>query len=307
MNQILYTGETKKDVMDIKKVVMIFAIGILILGIVAVCQGFVGMTKSNDKSVSKDVNPKLSVEQEENVLILNIDHNAIIDKIIYSWNDEDEVILQGRGRNSILEQIDIPKGENVINIEVIDVNNKKTSYTNTFVVDTVDTTNPEIEFLVEDGKLRIVAKDETAMDYIEYFWNDEDETKKSVIDEDQKVIEEKISILKGENTLTVIAVDKAGNEYQKEQTYIGAKKPVIETTQEGNILLITLKDEQGIKKIEYTQNDFSDSTDKNNEGTSLNVKEAKFKLKLVSGENKIVIRVYNVNDLLTEKKLDINY
>lgn len=306
MNQILYTGENKKDVMDIKKVVKIFAIGMIAFGIITICQGSIGFIKGDEKEKVKDVKPKIAVTQEDNVLILNIDHNIAIDKITYSWNGEDETVLQGRGRNSILEQIDIPKGENTIFMTVTDNNNHVSTYSHTYVIDSKDKTAPEIEFLVEDGKLRIVAKDETAMDHISYFWNDEDETIKEVVQEGQKVIEEKISILKGENTLTVIAVDKEKNEYQKEQTYIGAKKPSVEVTQQGDLLIIGIKDEQGIKKIEYTQNDFSESTDKDNTGTSLDLKEATFKLKLVPGENKIVIKVYNVNDLLTEKKVDIN-
>lgn len=306
MNQILYTGETKKDVMDINKVIKIFAIGIIVLGLISICQGSIGIIKGDGNGKAKDLKPVINVAQEDNVLVLNIDHGVAIDKITYSWNGEEEIVLQGRGRSSILEQIDIPKGENTIFMTVTDSNGKVSTYSHTYFIDSRDKIAPEIEFLVEDGKLRIVAKDETALDYISYFWNDEDETKKEVIQEGQKVIEEKISILKGENTLTVIAVDKEGNEYIKEQTYIGAKKPTIEVSQEGDILIINMKDEQGIKKIEYTQNDFFDSTDKDNTGTSLDLKDASFKLKLEPGENKIVIKVYNVNNLLTEKKVDIN-
>ena len=163
-----------------------------------------------------------------------------------------------------------------------------------------DVTKPEIELLVESSKVKIVAKDETALDYIIYYWNEEDETRVNVREEALKQIEEKIDILKGENTLTIVAVDKAGNETVKEQTFKGVKKPKIDLARSGSELIIKVTDEEGLQKIEYTLNGKYYSTDPQNTGTPLNMKELEIKQPLEQGENKITIKAYNISGLETE-------
>ena len=127
-----------------------------------------------------------------------------------------------------------------------------------------------------------------------YYWNEEDGTKKEAGENSKKQIEEKIDIKKGTNTLTVIAVDKAGNEKKIEQTYKGVKKPQIEVLREGNELIIKVTDEEEIKRIEYTLNGQEYSTDPNNTGASLGVSQVEFRQALAQGENKITIRAYNI-------------
>ena len=163
-----------------------------------------------------------------------------------------------------------------------------------------DKIKPEIELLVENSKVKIVAKDETALSFMSYYWNDEDETKIEAREESPKQIEEKIDTLKGENTLTIVAVDKAGNETIKEQTFKGVKKPKIELLREGNELIVRVTDEEGVKKIEYTLNGQLYSTDPENSGASLNMKDVEFRQPLSAGENRITIKAYNVNDLQEE-------
>ena len=307
MNQILYTGDKKnKEAMDIKKVVRIFAIGILVFGIICFGEGSYGIVKVIEERNNRIVDPNVTLKQAEEVLILKIEHNTAIDKIIYSWNNEAEITLQGMGRKSISEQIAIPTGENTISIKIIDNKNHEVTYTNTYVNELRDKIAPEIEFLIENGKIKIVAKDETAIDHIDYYWNEEDATTLNARNEEQKTIEEKISILKGENTLTVIAVDLEGNETIKEQTYIGARKPVIETYEKDNFLIIKVSDEQGIQKVEYDYKDVKYSSDKENPGEPLNYKLAYCKQELSEGNNHFAIRAYNINGLVTEITVDIN-
>ena len=113
----------------------------------------------------------------------------------------------------------------------------------------------------------------------------------------RKQIEEKISILKGENKLTIVAVDSSGNEATKEQTFKGVKKPTIQVTQENDELIIKVKDEENIKKIDITLNGQFYSTDPENTGASLNMQEVELRQKLQQGENTITITVYSISGL----------
>lgn len=300
MNQILYTNNQKKKggPLEIKTILMIFAILCILFGIILIGQAAYSMlTKKGQTSQSV---PLVEVSQEDASLIINVKHDKIIDKIIYSWNEEQEIVLLGKGRVELEEIIEVPVGNNILKLKVIDVEGKTVSYSQMYELAEGDVIKPEIELLVESSKVKIVAKDETELDYIIYYWNSEDETRVDVREESLKQIEEKIDILKGENTLTIIAVDKAGNETTKEQTFKGVKKPKIDLARNGNELIIKVTDEEGIQKIEYTLNGKFYSTDPQNTGTPLNMKEVEIKQPLEQGENKITIKAYNISGLETE-------
>ena len=299
MNQILYTNTPKKGgTLEIKTVLRIFAIACIVFGLILVGQASYAMiTKKGEESQSE---PLINVTQSENILNISIKHDKLIDKIIYSWNNGEEVVLQGKGRKEINEKIVVPNGKNILVLKVMDINGKIASYSEMYELEQGDTIKPEIELLVENSKVKIVAKDETALSYMSYYWNNEDETKIEARQESPKQIEDKIEILKGENTLTIIAVDKAGNETVKEQVFKGVKKPKIELLREGNELIVNVTDEEGVQKIEYTLNGQFYTTDPENTGASLNMKEVQFRQLLSAGENKITIKAYNVNGLQEE-------
>lgn len=300
MNQILYTNNQKKKggPLEINTILRIFAILCIMFGLILVGQGVFAMLNQQEEVTSTV--PLVEINQEGDTLKLMIKHDKIIDRIIYSWNENQEVVLQGKGRLELEETIDVPTGSNTLVLKVIDVNGKTVSYSQMYELAEGDVIKPEIELLVESSKVKIVAKDETALDYILYYWNEEDETKIDVREDSLKQIEEKIDILKGENTLTIVAIDKAGNETVKEQTFKGVKKPKIDLARSGNELIIKVTDEENIQKIEYTLNGKYYSTDPQNTGASLNMKELEIKQPLEQGENKITIKAYNINGLETE-------
>ena len=300
MNQILYTNNQKKKSgpLEINTVLRIFAILCIVFGLILVGQA--SFTMLNQKEEATSTVPLVEIDQEGNTLKLMVKHDKIIDKIVYSWNENQEVVLQGKGRLELEETIDMPVGTNTLVLKVTDINGKTVSYSQIYELAEGDVIKPEIELLVESSKVKIVAKDETALEYIIYYWNEEDETRVDVREESLKQIEEKIDILKGENTLTIVAVDKAGNKAIKEQTFKGVKKPKIDLARSGNELIIKVTDEEEIKKVEYTLNGVYYSTDPKNTGTSLNMKELEIKQPLAQGENKITIKAYNTNELETE-------
>ena len=245
--------------------------------------------------------PLVEITQENSELLVSVKHDKIIDRIVYSYNENREIVLQGKGRMELQETITLPAGINNLTLKVTDIEGKTISYNQVYEVAQGDVISPEIELLVESSKLKIVVKDETELDYMIYYWNEEDETRIDVREDSPKQIEEKIDILKGENTLTIIAVDKSGNEETKEQIFKGVKKPNIDLLVNGNELIVKATDEEGIQKVELTLNGVYYSTDANNTGEPLNSKQVEFKLPLTNGENKITIKAYNVSGLVEEQ------
>lgn len=302
MNQILYTGNKKnKGPLSIQAVGRIFAIMIILFGLILVGQGSYAIFMLQENETTKTSVPIVTMTQQGNQILIKITHDKTIDKITYMWSQKQEVVLQGKGRNIIEESIQVPEGENTLTLKVVDILGKEVTYIQEYTSVSTDTIKPEIELTIENSKVKITAKDETQLDYISYHWNDEDETILEAREESPKLVEEKIAILKGENTLKVTAVDKSGNVTQKEQTFKGAKKPTIELSGQGNEIIIKVTDEENIKKIEFTLNGVFYSTDSNNTGTSLDVKELEIRQPLASGRNTINVKAYNVNDLVEEK------
>lgn len=296
MNQILFVDRPKKgNSLDIKTIIKIFVIIMLVLAVILIGKGIFSLISSNkNKTMAK---PEVQILEESGKAQINITSSKAINKIVYSWNEEEEHTLQGRGQTQINEKIDIPVGTNTLNVKVIDIDNKEYTYQKEFFKEDNDLINPEIEFLIEGSKVKIVARDETELRYIMYRWDDEDNTTIEVREDSKTQIEEKIAILKGEHVLTVIAVDAEGNEQTKQQTFKGAKKPEIKVSQEGDELVIKITDEENIKKIELTVNGKFYSTDWQNTGASLNMKEVELKQKLDPGQNTVVITAYSVSGL----------
>lgn len=298
MNQILYVEKSKKKGGPLEKetVVKIFAIILIIFAVILIIKGIYSIYKSDDNDKKGNI-PIVAISQNNNILEMNVKHDKAIDKIIYSWNDEEENILQGKGQSEISETITIPVGTNILHLKVVDIKGKVSTTDRQFILSDEDLTEPEIEFVIENSKVKIVAKDETQLSYIMYHWNEEDNTVVEAREDSPKQIEEKITILKGENTLTIIAVDKAGNETTKVQVFKGATKPTINIEQENNELIIKINDEENIQKIEIDLNGQFYSTDSENTNTPLDMKEVEIRQTLPSGTNTITITAYNVNGL----------
>lgn len=296
MNQILYIQKSKnRNSLEINTILKIFAIAIIILGIILIGKGTYGIVALANEEQMKD--PIVSIKEVDGKLQINVTHNKAIDKIIYSWNDGEEVSLQGKGQTNIVETIEMPVGANTLTLKVVDVKKKESVYSKGYFKYQKDIIPPQIELVVEGSKVKIVVKDERELSYIMYRWNDEDNTVVEPREDSKKQIEEKISILKGENKLTIVAVDSSGNEATKEQTFKGVKKPTIQVTQENDELIIKVKDEENIKKIDITLNGQFYSTDPENAGASLNMQEVELRQKLQQGENTITITVYSISGL----------
>ncbi len=309
MNQILVTGTSNKSKggpLQLKTVGIIFAVAILILG--AVIAGMAIFSQAGGNEAQKQASiPLLEVTQNGAAVTLNITHDSAIDKIMYNWNDEEEVVLQGRGRNIIEEVISATTGTNMLNIRVVDIFGKEATYSKEIIVESSDVTKPQIELIVEDMKIKISVRDETELAYVEFHWNDEDETVLEPREDSKQVIEERIDIIKGENTLRVKAVDTAGNVEEKEQKYKGSTKPTVQMVKEGGNVKISVTHEQNIQKIEYIINGLLYTTDPENTGVALGVTEYTYSFPLATGENEITVRAYNTDNVYNEVTQKITY
>lgn len=299
MNQILYTGGKKRkkgEPIGIKAIVTFFTVAIILFGVVLIGEGSYALVQNSGKVSTTQKEPNVSVERQEDYVTINVTHTIAIDKIIYSWNGENQVTLQGKGRTKIAEVVDLPEGNNTLYISVYDSKGKQVNYEKQYVREGQDTTQPEIELAVEGKNIKIVARDDTAISYMTYKWGEGEEVKVEATEEGQTQIEEKVPVSEGQSKLTIKAVDANGNEATKTQDVKGATKPNVEITQDGAYLVIKVTDNDAVKRIDYTLNDVAYTTGEN----SLNQKEFEYRQIMQPGENVIRLKAYNVSDLMTE-------
>lgn len=260
MNQILYDNQETNPT-HTKKIVRFFCVAIIIFGLTLTGVGVFGMVQEHAKKAPVvRTKPSITVRLfEEDTVCIYVTHDKEINKILYSWNDGEDITILGRNRTSIEELINLPEGENVFNLRVIDSIGEEATYTNTYVYSAtgVDIEKPSIQLSVlsEDKQIKITAIDETEISYITYRWNNEEETRIDVADESKTIIETSIPIKKGENDLTVVAVDSNNNTETKIQKCKAFTRPTIKKPRQfGNQLTITVTDEEGLDYVEYTVN-----------------------------------------------------
>ena len=288
--------------MDIDTILKIYVVIAIIFGVLLIGKGVYALTSQADSnvSVSKEESTVQILlnhqpQEEGDKIQISITSQTPIDKIVYRWNDGSERTIKGNNQTSLQQLIDCPNGKNTLYVQAIDTAGGKKEANQEFTTENgIDINNPEIKLeLTEDKKLRITATDDTNLAYITYRWNQEEEQKVETEDENQVKIEAVIDILKGENDLTVVAVDGKGNSTTKSQQFIGRTVPEIQvnTSTDGSKLIIKVSHENGLKRIYYTLNDkpyeanFTDSP-----------KVFEFEQALDRGYNRIIMEVTSVDE-----------
>lgn len=270
MNQILdYTPNKNsgRNSSGSDKIVRIFAIILVIFSICLLGSGVYSLYKNKKTQEVHEEKPKyaeITAVQEGEKVYITVNHDKAIEKMIYSWNTSAERAVQGGGEKKLEKELDLPAGTNTLHIKVIDVNGVETSYEEEFTAESgLDILNPVIVIDVVNGqdeeklkKLKITAKDETALDFITYRWNDEEEVKVEADEENSKEISLEIDILKGTNDITIVAVDSSNNTTTETKSFTAVTKPeiVVTLSEDGSSLDITATHEKGITKVFYTLN-----------------------------------------------------
>ena len=300
MNQILSVENPKKEKkrknngpIELDKILKFFCVTILVFGVFMIGSGSYSMYQ-NSKIANLSAKPTIEIkETSATEITIQVTHNKELSKVTYNWNNEENIEIECAGKKKIEEKVQIPAGENTINIYAIDINGQESNLSKEYTIEgnvTID--------IVEAGvnKVKVTAEGKEQLSYMTYRWDDEEETK---IDINDIKTEQIIEVPKCLHTLTVIFVDINNNTQTKKQEVKGVQKPKLEVTTDGaDNFIIKASDEEGIKRVEFIINE----TDKN----MLNLdqvlpleerKEFEYKYPLHDGENKLEVRVYNESDI----------
>ena len=201
MNQILSMQMQKEESINKNKgykssnnkiavasAVRLFAILILIFGIILIGDSVYGIVSSVPKE--KD-NPSVSTESIGAEAIIRIVTQKPLKQMTYRWGDGEETVVEGNGTVELEVTIDIPTGNNILNIKVTDYYGNETEYQKQYINQRTDNTKPTIEISSVGSKLNIRATDNTEMSYIAYKWNEEEETRVDIDEnaQDKKTLE----------------------------------------------------------------------------------------------------------------------
>lgn len=296
MNQILQVQENRRNSnpVDTKKVVLFFAVAIIIFGLILLGQGAysVYQSKLNEKVTPTTPGNSGNIETpeyipiitltktENNKVILNVESEVAISHIIYNWNNETAQTLEETGKTNIEEIIDIPTGENTLNISVIDSNEKETKKSETFIL---EVSKPVIELAVVGNDIKITVTSEVELSYVTYKWNSEEEKKQDMLTyEDRTKFEKLVEIPKGQNTLKIVAVDVNENKTEKSQEIKGVTKAKTTVVAKDNYLDFKVTGEENIKTVEF---EFNGKKYLMNTDTFGETNTVHYKMPMVSGWN----------------------
>jgi len=263
VNQILITGEEvlnqkvkkQKTVLPINGIVIFYAICIIILGICMISGSVYAGGKINQVAEAS-IRPEISIERNDdnNTITISVTHIRGIQSLVYSWNDEEEIMINGKNKKSVTETIDLIGGENTLKVSAIEENGQKQTLEKTFIVGNI----PEIEIVeaVDDG-VKVAAKSEVELDYLEYSW-DNQEMQKINFDDGQKEYEGIISAPRGKHTLKIGVVDKNGMTAEIEREIIGDTEPTVKVQPQlvngRAAFVIDAEDDENILTLEIIHN-----------------------------------------------------
>ena len=299
MNQILLTNNqnikkkssgnyNKNNSGDMKKIIIFFAIAILVFAIAIIGVYVFKLSKGEEeKPVEK---PKVSLEQTENQVKIIAKADAGINKIIYTWNDEEPTEKDMNGRTKHEEALEIPEGQNTLKVTVIDENDDEIESSKEFYIEETEKPIIQLDETIGNGKVKIIATDENSgIKYITYKWNDEEEITIEAEEENQTILETVIDVKRGKNTLTVTAINGLAKTETIEKIYEGVNNPIIQVTRDGNTIYMKISHDMGFEKIVYTVNGQEYIYDENFAGYNAEAKEIEYKYNLIEGENTVII------------------
>lgn len=288
------------DKANIVSIVRVFCVLIILFGLVLVGDATYGIMNSR---------PKLrdNVNVTANAIGSNVTINAVgsmpIQSLIYRWNQGEETVVQGNGTVELEAVVQIPTGNNILNMSVIDYYGNKSEFQKQYINEQDDSSKPTIEISVSGNMLNITATDETEMSYLTYSWNNGTPTRVDMDTTltDKTVLRTSVEVQKGENTLSIVAVDIDGNTNTRTEKIKGANKPTFTVTADGTNLVIKAQDEDGISKVEITVDGITSDTG----DEPLNLKELTATQAITPGEHTVTITVTNINGLSEEQSFTV--
>lgn len=304
MNQILITGDERvtesikrpKKVLPINGIVIFYAISIIILGICMISGSVYAKEKINEK-VEANIKPEISVERddENNTIEIKVTHIRGIKNVTYRWNDENEIIIDGKNSKNISKTIDLIGGENTLKISVTEENGNIKTFEKTFIAGNV----PEIELEAVANGVKIIASCEEKIDYVQYSW-DNGQTEK--IEIGKKQYEGIINAPTGRHILKIEVVTVNGMKASKEQAVVGDTEPTVNVQSKlvnGKItFVIDAEDDEGITTVTIIHNGGEKQV------INVNAKTYHNEVIMTEGEiNTIIVTATNVNGLPKTRRI----
>mgnify|MGYP004523247451 CR=1 FL=1 len=295
MNQILSVENTKnkKKKSSVHSVIIVFCIILIIFGIGLTSTGaysyYRNLTNNIDDNIISTNSTKAVITTERvNASTINIavEHDKGITSVVYQINDENPVELDAKNKMEFKQEVELPSGNCSIKITAKDINGITSSYESSYEVED----KPIITLEQENGKIKATIESKKNLDYIIYYWDDDETNAKKGTFNKQKV-ETYIEVLEGTHTLNVIAVDIDGAQTKKAQKIIGDNKPNVEVKTNGKVFRIIASDDESISKIEYKFNSDEVQTEE------INQMEYTKDIELQNGENNLTVTIYNKNGL----------
>lgn len=292
MNQILYVGDNKNNgPVAVKSVIKFFAIVIIIFGIILIGEGTYSMYKGIVANSGNNI-PTVYMNRVNDTVVIKVENNIEIAKLIYSWNKGEETVLLPNNKD-VEEVVLLPNENSILNVTIVDIKGKETKFMQQWNIEGIDIKKPEMEIATDDSsrKITIIARDETQIDYLIYKWNNEAETRVNGTERNKLEIQKTIDMKLGENKLTVTAVDKNGNTNTLEKTIIISSKPTIAVKQSNSKIHIVINDEVSIKTVSININGQVYA------GEYEAKKQLKLNVPLKQGNNTVSITVTNESGL----------
>ena len=289
----------------IEKIVRFFAITLIIFGIIMVGSGSYSMYQ-NSQTENTEVKPTISVQEiSETELEIEVSHTAPLQRVTYNWNGQNPVELDASGKRSVMQTIEIPTGDNTLNVYAVDQEGKETNYSRLYSREG----DIEINFEVDGSNLKVTASGKNQLSYMTYRWDDEEEQR---IDINNINTEQSIEIPMGQHTLTVSVVDINNTTETKEQEVKGVTKPTVEVSldESKTHFVVNASDDEGITRVEIRIDE--DDNQKylfNLEEIYSQDQRKQFEyggFELHDGENKIEVTVYNESGVSETAKILVN-
>ena len=286
------------DKANIVSIVRVFCILIILFGFTLIGDATYGIISSKPKL--EDAINVTANSIGSNVTIKAVG-NMPIQSLNYRWGQGEETVVQGNGTVKLEATVEIPTGNNILNMTVIDYYGNKSEFQKQYINELDNTSKPTIEMSVSGNMLNITATDETEMSYLTYSWNNGTATRVDIDQNavDKTILKTSIEVEKGENTLSIVAVDANGNTATRTEKVKGANKPTFTVAADGTNLIINAKDEEGINKIEITVDGVTSEADVDN------LKELRATQAITPGEHTVTIKITNISGLSEEQSFAV--
>lgn len=295
MNQILYNENKNKKPIDKKKIIIIFAIIAIVFAMIIIGIIIYNKIKENneDKPIEALNKPSIDLEAVDQNCKISVKYTEGLSKIIYYWNDEENITEKNVTGTEFQILIEIPEGDtNTLYVKAIGSDDSIKKVRQEFKKEgsEQDENLPTIVWERVGGTNNILIKVASAkgIDKITYEWEEDEPVTLSANGE--KEFETEIEIKRGTNKLLVTATDSEGNTQSKEENIVGIHLPEIEVyVTQDRILHMKVTHDAGFKRVEFNVNNSTLLYDEDYPTYDENTTELETELPL--NEGKTVVKI----------------